>query len=140
MNPLFNEWLKLFNSPLFSSPFYAPLSGDVTQDISPVTSWLSPQFEFNFAGNKNVEKDVVSNVASYGRQLGVIANALLEIAEKTDTQDGDAVKRLKDMKARIDKVKCRHSGNLEERIKQDLETLKEKDKEKFEALLKSYGI
>lgn len=62
-----------FGSPFnFSShaPFNLPLSGNVTQDINPVTSWLSPQVAFNFAGKREVEADVVSNIASYGKQLG----------------------------------------------------------------------
>jgi hypothetical protein len=64
-------------------PFNAPLSGNVTQDINPITSWLSPQVEFNFAGKREVETDVVSNIASYGKQLGTIIPALLELAGET---------------------------------------------------------
>jgi hypothetical protein len=58
MNPWLFPWWGLFKW---------PLSGDVTQDIAPITSLLSPQFEFNFAGNRRIESEVIADVASYGK-------------------------------------------------------------------------
>ena len=81
------------------------LSGDLTQDISPVTSWLSPQFEFNFAGNRSLEAKVVADVASYGKQLGLLSEAVLEI---TDGKKGVALDRLKTLTEQIEEVKQQH--------------------------------
>ena len=65
MNPWLFPWLRLFKG---------PLSGNVTQDIAPITSWLSPQFEFNFAGNRRIEAEIVEDVASYGHYIRYCTN------------------------------------------------------------------
>ena len=65
-----------------------PFSGDVTHDIAPITGRLSSQFEFNFAGNGRVEAEVVADFASYGKQLGILSEAMLELA---DGNKGEAI-------------------------------------------------
>ena len=50
-----------------------PLSGDVVQNIYPTA-------DFNYAGVLSIERDVVENVASFGTQLGVLSDAVLELA------------------------------------------------------------
>lgn len=65
--------------------FKLPLSGDVSQTISPWTGFLSPiggQFGLiNISMGQSaapaVEQDVLSDVGSYGRQLGRIGDALV---------------------------------------------------------------
>lgn len=114
-------------------PFFKnPLSGDVTQDISPVTSWFSPQLEMNFAGDKQIEAQIISNVASYGKQLGLITEAIIELAGDSD---GPATSRLKDLVSEIETLKCRHSSNSYDKIKSELVELKKNDKAKFERLM-----
>ncbi len=64
--------------------FKLPLSGDVVQSINPITSFFSPaggQFGLvnitvGQSSAPDVEKDVLSDVASYGKQIGQIADAL----------------------------------------------------------------
>lgn len=58
----------------FTFPFYAPLSGPVSQDISPRP----------YEGVPEIEAAVIQEVASYGRQLGIISEAILEIARKLE--------------------------------------------------------
>ena len=48
--------------------FRSPLSGDVTQRIT--APWFSPSLTVNYAGDPVVEDRVVTEVASYGRQIG----------------------------------------------------------------------
>jgi hypothetical protein len=127
MNPWFFPWLGLFK---------APLSGDVAQDYAPITSWLSPQFEFNFAGNRKIEAEVVSDVASYGKQLGILAEAVLELA---DGSQGEAVVRLRQMKDQIDLVIQQHEDRLEEKVKADLDQLQKQDPQALKRLLDEYG-
>ena len=125
MNPWFPWW----------GLFKGPLSGDVTQDIAPITSWLSPQFEFNFAGNRRIESEVVADVASYGKQLGILSEALLELA---DGDSGAGVARLRELTARIEEVKQQHAGRLEQNVESQLEQLKRQQPEALARLLKKY--
>ncbi|GAA0411226.1 hypothetical protein GCM10009133_19580 [Cocleimonas flava] len=126
MNPWLFPWLGMFKG---------PLSGDVTQDISPITSLLSPQFEFNFAGDRSIESEVVADVASYGKQLGILSEALIEIAEG---KQGDALKRLQKLTIEIEAVKDRHKDKLEQTVKADLDKLKKDDPEKLKQLIDEY--
>lgn len=124
MNPWLFPWLGFLNG---------PLSGDVIQDLT--TSWLSPQFEFNFAGNHRIEAEVVADVASYGKQLGILSEAVLELAQG---KKGEGIKRLESVVADIEKVKKRHNEKLDQKIKAQLDQLKRHDPKALEYLLKAY--
>lgn len=126
MNPWLSPWMQ-FNK--------LPLSGSVNQDISPLSGWLSPQFEFNFAGDRHVESKVIADVASYGKQLGVISEAILELAEG---KNGEAIQKLQELVDQIEAVKKQHADQLGSRVRADLETLKLKDPELLKDLLKQY--
>lgn len=117
-------------------PLNAPLSGNVTQDINPITSWLSPQVEFNFAGKREVETDVVSNIASYGKQLGTIIPALLELAGETQ---GPALDELRALDAKIELTKEKHRNQQTEILRAELTRLKQNDPEALKALLSDFG-
>jgi hypothetical protein len=117
-------------------PLNAPLSGNVTQDINPLTSWLSPQVEFNFAGKREVETDVVSNIASYGKQLGTIIPALLELAGETQ---GPALDELRALEAKIELTKEKHRNQQTEILRAELTRLKQNDPEALKALLSDFG-
>jgi hypothetical protein len=64
--------------------FKLPLSGDVVQSISPWTAFMSPmgsQFglinvTLGQSSAPEVEGDVLSDVGTYGKQLGQIGDAL----------------------------------------------------------------
>ncbi|MCG8378575.1 MAG: hypothetical protein MI865_03755 [Proteobacteria bacterium] len=126
MFPWMNPWFEVFK---------APLSGNVTQDISPVTSWFSPQLEFNFAGNKAIESQVVSEVASYGKQLGILSRAVIEMAEGRQSQ---ALKDLKVLSLEVEKVKQNHKENVETKTRWFLDELKKHDPESFKKILNEY--
>lgn len=126
MNPYILPWFNLYKT---------PFSGNVNQQISPYTNWWSPQIEFNFAGNRQIESKVVEEVASYGKQLGIVAEAILEIAEG---KPGDSVTQLKELTEKIEKIKQAHAIDLEEQIKQKLNQLKQQDPKTLEKLLRSY--
>ena len=74
---------------------HLPWSGNVAQDIEPSTSWffrgIRPQ-----SGDGEIEERAFA-VASYGRQLGLITEVLLELAEQlapASPQGGEALARL----------------------------------------------
>jgi len=100
--------------------FKLPLSGDVVQNISPFTAFMSPigsQFgliniTLGQSSDPEVEKDVLSDVGTYGKQLGQIGDALLVLIERMPKDMGldqdDAIKALKKMLHDVADVKERH--------------------------------
>ncbi|QIP04099.1 hypothetical protein [Bradyrhizobium symbiodeficiens] len=77
--------------------FKLPLSGDVVQSIYP--SFFSPsggQFGLvnitvGQSSAPDVEKDVLSDVGSYGKQIGQVADALLAVIEHLEANHGGAL-------------------------------------------------
>jgi hypothetical protein len=100
--------------------FKLPLSGDVVQNISPFTAFMSPigsQFgliniTLGQSSAPEVESEVLSDVGTYGKQLGQIGDALLVLIERMPKEmqlDGDpAVVALKKMLHRICDIKEKH--------------------------------
>ena len=69
--------------PFVYAPTYEyPLSGDVTQGIS-------PSFGQEIEGIPEVEYEVITTVASYGTQLGKLTDAVLALAEKIGLESSE---------------------------------------------------
>lgn len=64
---------------IWAPMFRAPFSGDVTQEIVP--RLFSPEIQ----GIPEIERKVQTEVASYGKQLGKILDALVVLSEATKT-------------------------------------------------------
>src|SRR6266849_6397802 len=66
--------------------FKLPLSGDVTQFISPFSAFGSQFGLINItlgqSSKPEVEKDVLSDYGTYGKQIGQIGDALLVLIER----------------------------------------------------------
>lgn len=62
---------------IWSPIIRAPFSGDVTQEIVP--RLFSPDIK----GSPEIEGRVVAEVASYGKQLGKLLEAVQELAQRT---------------------------------------------------------
>ena len=102
--------------------FKLPLSGDVVQTISPWTAFMSPigsqlgliNVTIGQSSEPAVEADVLSDVASYGKQLGRIEDALLVLlahfhpATPLTKEETAAIDDLKEMLQRIADVKDKH--------------------------------
>ena len=97
--------------------FKLPLSGDVVQSINPFTSFMTGgQFglvniSMGQSSAPDVEADVLSDVASYGKQIGRISDALLVLLAHFHPKDADeekAIAALNEMLEQIAKVKERH--------------------------------
>jgi hypothetical protein len=113
-----------FAKEAFMPVFRLPLSGNVTQSINPWNWVFNPtgsQFGLvNIAlgqsSNPAVEEEVLTDVASYGKQLGRIEDALLLLigrAEKSGTlseAEKKAFGALKDMAGEIAAVKAKHGA------------------------------
>jgi hypothetical protein len=103
--------------------FRLPLSGNVTQTINPWNWIFSPsggQFglvniELGQSSDPAVEEDVLSDVASYGKQLGRIEDALLLLVARAELVGGlsddekKAFAALKEVTDGIAKVKAKHA-------------------------------
>src|SRR5262249_52130129 len=60
--------------------FRGPLGGDVGVNQRITAPWFSPSLTVNYAGDAHVEDRVVTEVASYGRQLGWLNEITLALA------------------------------------------------------------
>lgn len=126
-----NPWM-----PWLSAMTKLPFGGDVTQAIAPYTNWFSPTIELDFAGDRRIEADVVANVASYGKQLGILTEAVLALAGDARSPE---VERLRDVAERVEACKEAHRQSLEEAAKSALEALRARDPAAFARLLGAYA-
>jgi len=102
--------------------FKLPLSGDVVQAISPWTAFMSPigsqmglfNVRIGESSEPAVEGDVLSDVASYGKQLGRIGDALIVLLAHfhpmtpLTKEETAAIDDLKQMLRQIADVKDKH--------------------------------
>jgi hypothetical protein len=100
--------------------FKLPLSGDVVQSINPFTAFMTGgQFgliniSMGQSSEPEVEGEVLSDVASYGKQLGRIEDALIVLLthfhppHPLSKEEQGAIKALKEMLVGIAKVKKDH--------------------------------
>ena len=100
-----------------------PLSGDVTQTINPWT-WVFNTSGNNFSlmtvnmgvsSNSAIEKEVLDEVGSYGRQLGRIGEALSVLVDTLDRTglskpQKDALTTFEAMQIEIAKIKHKHAS------------------------------
>ena len=99
--------------------FKLPLSGDVVQSINPFTAFMTGAqlglVNINGqSGDPAVEADVLSDVATYGKQLGRIGDALAVLLahfqprQPLNAKEKPAIDALKEMLDKIADVKERH--------------------------------
>ena len=102
--------------------FRLPLSGNVTQSINPWNWLFNPvgsqvglvNIELGQSSNPAVEEEVLSDVASYGKQLGRIEDALLVLLahfrpeRPLAAEEEAAIGALKAMAEEIAAVKAKH--------------------------------
>jgi hypothetical protein len=102
-----------------------PLSGNVSQLISPWTSWFSTfgsqvgliNINLGQSAAPDVEREILDEVGSYGRQLGRIGDALAVLlrhfhpAKPLTPDEEKAIRALRSMLDEIGDVKERHDRN-----------------------------
>jgi hypothetical protein len=105
------------------STFKLPLSGDVVQSINPWTAFLSPigsQFgliniNLGQSSEPKVEEEALSDVGSYGKQLGRIGDALIVLLahfhprQPLSESEAAAIAALKEMLNKVADVKEKHA-------------------------------
>lgn len=112
------------------SLFSLPWSWPVTQDL--LDHWFSPTF--NFAGNAPLEKEVVENIASYGRQIGWLNEVVLALAQHQPVPE-HTVKQMKKTARRIEALKKNKADSALEDAEDALERLKKEAPDLYERLI-----
>ena len=116
---------------------HLPFGGNVAQQIDPSTNWFFDSIAPT-AGDGTIERKAF-DVASYGRQLGLITELLLDVAAKTPPTDAagvDALDRLTRIKTAIDGVKTQDASMVELEIESLIGRLKRTHKNEFPAIRK----
>jgi hypothetical protein len=100
--------------------FKLPLSGDVVQSINPFTAFMTGgQFgliniNLGQSNDENVEKEVLTDVAGYGMQLGRIEDVLIVLLrhfrpdKQLSNEESEAIDALTEMLNRIAEKKKKH--------------------------------
>jgi hypothetical protein len=98
------------------------LSGDVMQAINPWSWWTNAMGQFglinistNASANPRLEREIVNDVASYGRQLGRINEVLYALLQHTSQESWSATERreaadFRRMADAIAAVKAKHAA------------------------------
>lgn len=109
---------------LFAPRVEWPLSGDVIQDIEPRV------FSPDISGDAETEYRIHRNVASYGKQLGKILEALELLAKASDIDmESDEIKAITDLRASVEAEKDDHRATLRRQAEDALAALKEVDEQ-----------
>jgi hypothetical protein len=137
---------------IFWAPqLHFPFSGSVAQQIDP--NWFFGAIN-PAAGDARIEKQAFE-VASYGRQLGLITEVLIELADRRQAAQekgegrespgprpafseaaGDSLKRLKEIRTRIEQIKAVDAGGRALDIEAELIRLQKSQPAEF-ALLRT---
>ncbi len=122
---------------IWAPQVHFPWSGGVAQRIEPNTNWFFDAIPAQ-AGDAKIEKKAVE-VASYGRQLGLITEVLIGLTENgLVLSDGakSSLERLKSIHAEIDKLKTADGQLLVSQIEDTLMNLQKTHKTEFARLKK----
>jgi hypothetical protein len=120
----------------WSPQFHFPFSGDVAQRIDPDTTWFFRGIEPQ-AGNARIEQRAF-DVASYGKQLGLITDVLLDVARRSAPKSAKGVKslaRLESIAREIELIKADEYANAAARIAEQVELLRRQGGEPYARLV-----
>jgi hypothetical protein len=117
---------------------HLPFGGSVAQRIEPSTSWFFDSIP-STAGDAKIEKQAF-DVASYGRQLGLITEVLIGIADTVTLESEDArasLVRLQNIQRRIEQIKEEDASALVDEIEERLARLQRLHDERYPELRKA---
>lgn len=119
MSTPFDFWPKVLK---------APFSGDVTQQIIPRF------FSADINGDPNIESQVQTDVASYGKQLGKILEAVKKIAD--DPKVMIEIPEIDQLIEDIDLIKAKNRNDAESQAISAMERLRNTDEKAWRDLVK----
>jgi uncharacterized membrane protein YccC len=127
-------WLSMFG-------IRAPLSGDVTQDIAPSIGGQLGLLNINAtrSGDPALEQRIITQVASYGRQLGWLIEAVDVLARRQPRRglseaDIHALDQLHELAERVEAVKEQAALEQIERIVSEVAALSRDPQANAEAI------
>ena len=112
--------------------FRWPLSGNVNERIT--APWFSPSLTVNYAGDARIEDRVVTEVASYGRQLGWLTEIAIALANKEDPPS-ETLRRLEKAAEDVETIKKEVHPSAVEAAQQALDRLERDQPAQYEKLL-----
>jgi hypothetical protein len=117
--------------------FHFPWSGDVAQDVDPDVYFgnMPPS-----AGNGRVERRA-AQVASYGRQIGLLTEAVLaqsQLGTVTAEKGNKALTRLEEIRSKIEVIKVEEAHVLANSLAQQLDQLRLQHPKEFARLAKTF--
>jgi hypothetical protein len=123
--------------PWLQSNFNFPFSGDVNQKIEP--DWFFGAIDSE-VGDSEIEKEVFLKVASYGKQIGMLTEVLLSMADnlKISRENIKTLSKLKELQVKVEAIKTSKKERVKENAKIILNKLRDCDSEGFKSLLKEY--
>lgn len=124
----------------WSPVYHFPFSGGVNQNIEPDFDWFFGRIN-PAAGHAKIEKRVFEEVGSYGKQLGLISEVLLELAETQDkkTQSNSlSLQRLRALVEQVESIKAQEHESTRQDLKASLVSFREQDPEGFERLIDEF--
>ena len=113
--------------------FRAPWSGNVAQRIT--APWFSPSLTVNYAGDAAVEDRVVTEVASYGKQLGWLTEIVIALARSQQLPE-ETLGRLEKAAKEIDAIKKQSLASAVETANNALDRLEHDDPAQYRELLR----
>jgi hypothetical protein len=119
----------------FAPQVHFPWSGSVAQHIAPNTDWFFAGIAPS-AGDARIERDAF-RVATYGRQLGLITEVLLDIAHQTAPTSGkarDSLARLQAIRARIEQLKEAEYERVADDLAEQVRRIQQRGGDKARAL------
>lgn len=111
-----------------------PWSGDVVQDIDPQTSWFFGNIAPT-AGSGRLERHIALDVASYGKQLSVVMDALHELIEQGEVSE-ETRDKFSARRNQIEQAKQAWAGNVETDAEAAMKRLQQTDPAAYERLLR----
>jgi hypothetical protein len=113
--------------------FRAPWSGNVAQRIT--APWFSPSVTVNYAGDAAVEDRVVTEVASYGKQLGWLTEIAIASA-RGQSLPTETLVRLEKAAREIDAIKEQSRASAVDAANDALDRLERDNPAQYNELLR----
>jgi hypothetical protein len=99
------------------------------QVVAPNTTWFPTVI--NYQGDPVIERRITEEVASFGKQLGIISEALLEISDRSGQKQIDRLRRIV---SDINELKARQHVSLTEATRDSFEALVRDDPDRARVL------
>lgn len=124
-----------------TQPFMWPFSlfapGNLNQPILP--GWSFGNVTVGYAGDPDIEKRVVEDVASFGKQIGIITDVVLELASGKPAAKNEPLAQLREIEAKVKAIKEQQKRSLSEKASDAMAKLAQSDGAAAERIARQYA-